>query len=457
MTTNHRIPREDLMTDRKRESPWCRGAGLAALVWALILPGVGTGASPKAKAGKRRVAGKCVSAKASIMRREKAGKAWEVVGKNEKIYSGDLLIGLPGAKVASKNGAVRLLFLADLDRNSPYPIREAAVILHFNSKVDLSFTLNRGRVDLVNHKKKGPATVRVRLRKAVWTLTLAKPGTSIALETYGRWPAGAHFTPKPGPQDVPISDLLFLVLKGEVTLKHGDYEVALTAPPGPALIEWDSVNGMDESPKELEKLPPWANEKKATTPGGKDKLETLKRFRKLVLSKGLDEAIATLLKSEKPYDRTLAVIAMGAFDDLKGLGKALAEAKHADVWDHGVLVLRHWIGRCPGQDQRLYQAIVKSGKVTPTYAVSIMQLLHSFGEDECARPELYQTLIDYLEHPRLAIRGLSYWHLSRLVPEGAKFSYNPLDPKTKRAAAVAKWRKLIPPGKMPPKSKPNPR
>ena len=86
-----------------------------------------------------------------------------------------------------------------------------------------------------------------------------------------------------------------------------------------------------------------------------------------------------------------------------------------------------------------------------------MQLLHSFGEDECARPELYQTLIDYLEHPRLAIRGLSYWHLSRLVPEGAEFSYNPLDPKTKRAAAVAKWRKLIPPGKMPPKSKPNPR
>jgi hypothetical protein len=82
-----------------------------------------------------------------------------------------------------------------------------------------------------------------------------------------------------------------------------------------------------------------------------------------------------------------------------------------------------------------------------------MELLHSFGEDDLARPEVYQTLIDYLEHDRLAVRGLAYWHLIRLVPEGKAFGYAPLEAKEKREGAIAKWRKLIPEGKMPPKPK----
>jgi hypothetical protein len=68
-----------------------------------------------------------------------------------------------------------------------------------------------------------------------------------------------------------------------------------------------------------------------------------------------------------------------------------------------------------------------------------------------ARPETYQTLIDYLDHEKLGIRGLAYWHLSRLVPEGKKFGYHPADSEKKRLAAAAKWKNLIPEGKMPPK------
>src|SRR5262249_48114505 len=84
-------------------------------------------------------------------------------------------------------------------------------------------------------------------------------------------------------------------------------------------------------------------------------------------------------------------------------------------------------------------------------AETTVQLLHSFGDDDLDRPETYEMLIDYLDHEKLAVRGLAHWHLIRLVPEGKKFGYNPLDPKKKRDAAVAKWRKLIPHGKMPPK------
>jgi hypothetical protein len=86
------------------------------------------------------------------------------------------------------------------------------------------------------------------------------------------------------------------------------------------------------------------------------------------------------------------------------------------------------------------------------HAETIMQLLHSFGEADLARPETYQTLIDYLDHNLLGIRALAYWHLYRLVPAGRDLGYNPLDPKDAREVAIKKWRELVPPGKVPPRA-----
>jgi hypothetical protein len=140
---------------------------------------------------------------------------------------------------------------------------------------------------------------------------------------------------------------------------------------------------------------------------------------------------------------------MAALDQLERLGKALREAKHPDVWENGVVALRHWIGRGPGQDQILYKALIESANYKPVHAETVVQLLHSFGDNELASPETYQTLIDYLDHQHLAIRGLAHWHLYRLVPAGRDIAYNQLDPKEAREAAVQKWRKLVPPGKLP--------
>jgi hypothetical protein len=83
-----------------------------------------------------------------------------------------------------------------------------------------------------------------------------------------------------------------------------------------------------------------------------------------------------------------------------------------------------------------------------------MQLLHSFSDEDLTNPALYQTLIDYLSHDELAIRGLANWHLHRLVPAGREFGYDPLAAKVERDKAIAKWKTLIPAGKMPPR--PNP-
>lgn len=142
---------------------------------------------------------------------------------------------------------------------------------------------------------------------------------------------------------------------------------------------------------------------------------------------------------------------MGALDQLPQLGEAMRNAKHLDVWDNGVLALRHWIGRGPGQDLKLYQGLIDSKRYTPAQAATVLNLLHSFGEDDLAHPETYEALLKYMENDNLAIRGLAYWHLSRLVPAGKKFGFNPMAPKEEREKALKEWHNLIPEGKMPPK------
>jgi hypothetical protein len=289
------------------------------------------------------------------------------------------------------------------------------------------------------------------VRKDTWDLRLIEPGARIALELYGRWPAGAPFSKEANPKNQPLASLLFVALQGHVMLKHEHHELALRAPPGPALVEWDSVTGQDLSPERLDKLPRWADPTTQESALAQQKKQTIARFRQAVIAKSLDGALDEFLNSDKEYDRTLGIFAAAGLDQLERLAKALREAKHPDVWENGVLALRHWIGRAPGQDQLLYKGFIEIGKYKPVHAETVLQLLHSFGENELASPETYQTLIDYLDHPQLAIRGLAHWHLYRLVPAGQAIPYNPLDPPEARAAAVQKWRKLVPPGTVPPR------
>jgi hypothetical protein len=428
---------------------------LLAGLMCLCFPGASARSADKVQAAEaqRTAAGKLITDKGSLVRREARGKPWQLVDQNETLFSGDLLVARAGAQVESTNGAVRLNPMSDLDYLSPYPIRECAIRLQADPKVDLAFTLDRGRVDVINHKTQGAATVRVEAWHKTWELTLDEPGTQITLELFGRWPPGVAFTKNPGPKDVPTASLVFLVLKGRVHLQHGGVTHVMAAPPGPAMIEWDSVTGMDDTPHPLAKLPAWASPATEESPAAKRKKAARDRLVKLILSKGIDGALDTLINSDDADDRELAIIVMGALDDLPRLGKAMRGAKHPDVWENGVLTLRHWIGRAPGQDQILYQGLVQSGNFSPVEAETILQLLHSYGDADLARPETYETLIAYLSHDQAAIRGLAYWHLSRLVPAGKKFGYNPLDPKDKRDAAVKQWKKLIPSGQLPPRSK----
>jgi uncharacterized protein (TIGR03000 family) len=401
-----------------------------------------------AKPEKRVVVAKCVTGGGLLVRREAPDKPWRLVEDKEDVYSGDLLVGGLGAALESRNGGVRLSLLSDLDQASPYPIVESAVILHENTDVDLDFTLDRGRVDLQNQKPNGPARVRVRLHGKTGEFVLEAPGASVALEVYGRWPRGVRFTKDPNAS--PAVACVALALKGETMVKTPLAEFLLREPPGPALLMASGLGGVAAERHHLEKLPEWATGE-ADSDRAKKIKANLTKFRELVRKQPIGEVLDQMLQSDDESVRRSAVNLMGALDELPRLGEALRSAKHPDVWDNGVLALRHWIGRGPGQDLKLYQRLIDSKRYTPAQAATVMNLLHSFGEEDLAHPETYEALLKYMENDNLAIRGLAYWQLSRLVPAGKKFGFNPLAPKEEREKALKEWHDLIPEGKMPPK------
>jgi polyhydroxyalkanoate synthesis regulator phasin len=396
-----------------------------------------------------------VSKDGTLFARSKPEQNWQTVTSKGEIRAGDLLVGLPGAMLSTANGAVDLTLLTDFDKNSPYPVLEAAVVLHASADHDLDFTLDRGRVDVTNRKKEGAARVRIRFHDQQWEATLTEPGTRIALQLYGRWAKGVPFRKDPGSKDVPAADLLLLVRKGQVELTHGSCACLMSAPPGPALLHWDNSGESEEAPQKLEKLPDWVETERSDSERAQRIKEVVEKLRQQVAKSSPREAARTFVTSEDPNQRATGVIFMGALDDLEGLGEVITATKYPDAWDRAVIVIRHWLGRRPGMDQILYQGLIARRGLKPVQAAGVMQLLHSFGDAQLAQPELYTTLVKYLDNDVLGIRGLSHWHLVRLVPAGKDIDFNPLDPKDKRDKGREQWEKLIDDllgkGELPPK------
>src|SRR5690242_8161130 len=100
---------------------WLR-LGLAWAFLPLLLPSLG--AEEKAP-----VIAKSVSPEGTMLRRTEFGQPWHLVKNKEELTGGETVLGLHGAVLLSKNGAIRVSFLSDINGISPYPVRETSVVL----------------------------------------------------------------------------------------------------------------------------------------------------------------------------------------------------------------------------------------------------------------------------------------------------------------------------------------
>jgi hypothetical protein len=413
----------------------------------LAIAGIALAGESLRSAAEEPVAGIVLNSKPLMFRRAAKEKAWQLVQDKEAVHPGELLLGGGGPVIVSSNKAVQTALIGDMSATSPFPIIETAVVLHPAGEFDMDLTLDRGAITLTNCKEKGSAHVHVRLGAGAGELVLKEPGDKVAVEVFGRWPPGTHFHKDARSDTGPVLGLAVLAIKGEAELRGKTKQFMMKAPPGPALLVASDLAEEIAAPRHLDQLPDWVDGKESAREKGVKAI--LAKFHDQVASGSLSDALDGFVKSEDARERKFAILLMGGLDDLPRIRDTLLSTKHEDVWSDAIVALRHWLGRGPGQDQKLYASLIEQGKYKPREAEIFVELLHGFSAAELARPAAYEALLDYLESDRPGLRALAIWHLVRLVPEGAKIGFNPLGPKEDRERCCKEWAKLLPAGKVP--------
>jgi hypothetical protein len=410
------------------------------------------------------VAGKLTSPAGSLLRRTATGKTWEPVTADASVSATDELMALPGGRgaVDLAKGAARLALWGNVPEQSDFPGRESVVALHDDPKVDVAFTLERGRVLVTNRKDKGPVRVEVRFQGESYGLDLNDAGTEVAVELSGRWLPGVPFTrPKAGQKadadgPAPLVTVILLVLKGEASLRTGSEEYLMRATPTPTMFRWNTLRGPDPGPRRLARMPAWRGAAASPDKAAKAVREAVAGMRsRLADARDAAALLARDVDAGSAAERSLAVYGLGAIDDTPALVKSLDNDHHADVRRAAIDALQHWIGRGPGQDRELFGYLVKARKYTEGQAEIVLQLLHGFGPAERDRPDTYESLIAYLQSSRLPVRELAAWYLDGWAnAEAKKIGYDAAAPEKEREQAVERWKRLLTDGKLPPKASP---
>jgi hypothetical protein len=372
-----------------------------------------------------------------------SGTTWKAIPAGTAVPTDTPLVSLFDSTLVSAKGSVTARLLADPAQRRPLPILESAVIVNADKEHDLSLTLLRGLIVLNNTRQQGPATVRFTSRGEPLDVTLKEPGAKLALELYSRHVPGApHEDPK---EDVPVLHLFCFQIKGESFLQHKDKSVTLHEPPGPAVLVWDSITREPEIQR-LEQMPQEIAMMKVEDV---KLLEQACAWARKLATEPPEKAFKEGLASESSCERKAAVTAMGAMDDVRGLFNVLATSPHADAREHAILALRCWLGREPGQTAKLLAGFQNAG-LTKTQSENVLHLLYGFTAEERRQPGTYDLLIETLQSKRPAMRELAHWHLVRLVPAGKSIAYDAQASEAQRQRSYEEWRKLIPPGKLPP-------
>jgi hypothetical protein len=409
----------------------------------------------------RVVVAKNIGNQGTLLFRENDERNWQPLAASDPVFSGDQLLALPGmrAVIESANHGATLTLAGNLPQLSTFPGLESSVTLHDTSAFDIDVTLSHGRILLKNRHKEGAAKLWLRLPTESWQLTLQSPGDEVAVEMYGRWPRGIPFAKKSKPEDVPTRVVSLLVLTGKAELKVGGTTHALVAPPGAGFFHWDSVGGADAGPQRRDALPAWANPGAQSSTEVKAVTAVVDRYLAKLQDRSPDAALLQLLadaEQDKDKDRAaltreFAVYGLAAVVDLGHVADALADAKNVGTREAAVIALRNWIGARPDRDMQLYRVFSDVEGYTPAEAETVLQLLHSPFVVE--QPETYESLIEYLNHKKIAVRELARWQLYHLAPVGHNIPYDAAAAPEDRAKSIKAWKELIPSGQLPPKEK----
>jgi hypothetical protein len=257
-------------------------------------------------------------------------------------------------------------------------------------------------------------------------------------------------------EEGPDAYLELIVKKGSVTIKNDFTEYP---PMGPSTVfDWDKAKGPDRGPKPLPQLPEYWEQRVQPRRDARDGPEMDRAldalFNKMTANAPAGAMIAEALDAAEGWPgRFLAVLCFGAIDDIDYLADGLANERNIEVRDAAIEAVRQWLGRGPGQRDRLRKVLTEGKKYTTSETDTILYLLRIPSGEDMRERDTFAIPVDELNNDKLAIRHLAFWHLVRLCNKEMrenKLMYDPTDPPERRELNQKKWQKALQEGKLMP-------
>jgi hypothetical protein len=376
---------------------------------------------------------------------------WAPLRSGETVKTARSLLSLPGYRsdVLLKSELVLTLWgnIPQFDGVPPLLLESGVMLNVPEGKTDLDLTLDWGRVRVANHKKQGPARVRLRFLREVWDLTLADGGSEVCVELW------APLLPPAVGSERPLMPLtLGLFTKGSVKLErtgphHEQFDL-----PDHSRVAWVAGRGSSLYREQLPGLPAWwAKPPDPENPLVADAMLSLKDWNGSL--NGTGELVETIqkavAKSDDPGFRQQGMYFLGALDGAPYLVNYLEDPRDSRVRRAAAHALRGWLSHGQGRAAELARLLqVKAN--SPQKAARLFALLHPFPADDLKQRDTYQKLIADLNDDNLAVRELASWHLDDLAPEPARrLAYDPTAAADQRQRVVADWQKEFQKGTVP--------
>ncbi len=380
-----------------------------------------------------------------VLLRQREANLWGRLRPDSRIATGYSLVSLPGyrSRVQLDSGVQLTLWGHVPEFSNLPPVLESSVLLHAPEHgIDLDFSLDHGRVHLTHFKSQDEARVRMRFRQEIWELTLPR-ATEVVLDLWGHYPRGVPFREEPGARG-PLA-MLELYCKGPARLKTAAREYVW---PDSSRFSWSNDHHATVGPEPMPKPPDWWTNRLdwQTVPAIAEMILALNDLSdKLAWTNAILETVLTQVReSEDPPSRSLGVLCLAALDAVPHLVDALEDRQHFEVRWAARYALQHWMSRHADHDLELFRLLQELTGYSRENAAIVLGLLHTFSEVAGADPKTYQTLIEYLNHDKLAVRELASWHLTLLAPHIAKdLLFDPAGTSEHRKQIQDAWKKRL--------------